>query len=81
MPQLHFYVPEPVARKIKERAAAYGVSTSKYLAELVQKDLDITDWPEGFFEEIVGGWQGEALQRPDQENYDTRDTLEIDTEE
>ncbi len=81
MPQLHFYVPEPVAKKIKERAAEYGVSTSKYLAELVQKDLDITDWPEGFFDEVVGGWQGEPLQRPVQENYDTRDTLQIDIEE
>ena len=23
-------------------------------------------WPEGFFEEVVGGWKGEPLERPDQ---------------
>lgn len=80
MPQLHFYVPEPVAKKIKERAATYGVSTSKYLAELVQKDLEISDWPEGFFDEVVGSWQGEPLQRPTQGEFDNRDALEINSE-
>ncbi|MBE2223355.1 MAG: hypothetical protein IAF02_17580 [Anaerolineae bacterium] len=81
MPQLHFYVPETVAKKIKERALAYGVSTSKYLAELVQQDLDISSWPEGFFDEVVGGWQGEPLQRPEQGVYEIRDTLQVNLEE
>ncbi len=81
MPQLHFYVPEPVAQKIKERALEYGVSTSKYLAELVQRDLDIADWPDGFFDEVVGGWQGEALQRPAQGDYEERDALQDTVQE
>ena len=81
MPQLHFYVPDPVAKKIKERAATYGVSTSKYLAELVQRDLDITEWPEGFFDDVVGGWQGEPLQRPSQGDFETRDTLQVNLED
>ena len=81
MPQLHFYVPEPVAKKIKERALAYGVSTSKYLAELVQQDLEISGWREGFFDEVVGGWQGEPLQRKEQGEYETRDTFQVNFEE
>jgi hypothetical protein len=80
MPQLHFYVPDPVAKKIKERAATYGVSTSKYLAELVQRDLAISDWPEGFFDKVVGSWQGDPLQRPTQGKFDTREALEINSE-
>ncbi|NHZ72763.1 MAG: hypothetical protein GWP17_06740 [Aquificales bacterium] len=80
MPQLHFYVPEPTAKIIKERALESGVSTSKYLAELVRKNLKIHDWPDGFFADIVGGWQGEPLQRSAQGDFDTRDTFDGITE-
>jgi hypothetical protein len=75
MPQLHLYVPEPIAEKIKQRAQAAGVSTSRYLAQLVQHDLGSDDWPEGFFEEVIGGWQGEPLQRPPQGAFETREAL------
>ena len=52
-------------------------SISRYLAELGQRDVVVTDWPEGFFEEIVGGWQGEPLRRPSQDEFESRDTLEL----
>ncbi|MFO7683331.1 MAG: hypothetical protein R6X34_25125 [Chloroflexota bacterium] len=81
MPQLHLYVPEQVAKKIQERALASGVSTSKYIADLVQRDLKISEWPDDFFEDVVGGWQGEPLQRPAPGVYDTRDLLEDRAEE
>ena len=29
-------------------------------------------WPDGFFEEVVGGWVGD-LERPDQGNYEVRE--------
>ena len=32
-------------------------------------------WSEGFFEEVIGGWQGEPLVRPAQGSYPTRDEL------
>jgi hypothetical protein len=36
------------------------------------------EWPEGFFEEVVGGWQG-PLERPDQGRFEsTRDTEFMD---
>ena len=75
MPQLHFYVPETTAKKIRQRAQAAGLTTSRYLAELVQRDSHIAQWPERFFEEVVGGWQGESLERPPQGELDQRDEL------
>jgi hypothetical protein len=33
-------------------------------------------WPEGFFEAVAGGWQGEPLVREPQGDYETRDDLE-----
>jgi hypothetical protein len=32
-------------------------------------------WPPGFFEQVVGGWQGEMLMRPDQGEYEVREEL------
>lgn len=31
-----------------------------------------TEWPAGFFEEIIGGWQGQPLERPAQGEYEQR---------
>ena len=33
------------------------------------------EWPEGFFEEVVGGWKGEPLDRPEQGQAERRDRL------
>jgi len=32
-------------------------------------------WPEGFFEEVVGGWQGKPLDPPPQSCVDDREPL------
>jgi hypothetical protein len=32
-------------------------------------------WIPGFFEEVIGGWVGEPLERPEQGEYETRETL------
>ena len=72
MPQLHCYVPEPLARRVQERAAAEGLSTSRYLAELIRREVG-NGWPEGYFEQVVGSWQGEELVRPEQWPLETRD--------
>lgn len=71
MPQLHFYVSDETAQRIKHKAQAAGMSTSQYIAELVKNELTAV-WPQGFFEEVVGGWQGEPLQRASQGDYETR---------
>lgn len=72
MPQLHLYLNKHKAEEIRRRAAAEGLSVSRYLARLVDSALG-SDWPEGYFETVVGGWQGKPLERPDQGEFDERD--------
>jgi hypothetical protein len=74
MARCHFYLPDDVAAMAKSRAKAVGKSLSAYLADLVVRDAD-RDWPEGFFEEVVGGWKGEPLRRPRQGRAERREHL------
>ena len=75
MPQIHFYVPEHLASKIRDRANAAGLSVSRYVASVVKTELS-AEWPNGFFEGVPGSWQGEPLERPPQGDADIRDKLE-----
>ncbi|MEA2339412.1 MAG: hypothetical protein QOE82_3419 [Thermoanaerobaculia bacterium] len=74
MPQLHLYVPDDVAETAKSRARAAGKSLSSYLADLVIHEV-AGEWPEGFFEKVVGGWKGELLERGDQGQFEKREPL------
>lgn len=65
MPQLHLYVAEHVAERLKAKARARRLSLSRYLAELVARDV-AEAWPEGYLDEVLGGWQGEPLERAPQ---------------
>ena len=75
MPQLHFYVPQELADRIQQEAQAAQKSVSSYLAELVKREM-APAWPDGFFDEVVGGWQGVPLQRAPQGEYEQRATLD-----
>ena len=74
MPQLHLYVSDEIAETVKARAKAAGQSLSSYLADLVVNQV-AGDWPEGFFERVVGGWKGDPLERPKQGRLERRDRL------
>jgi hypothetical protein len=74
MPQLHIYVPEKVAGVVRERARARGMSVSGYLAELVTREV-ASGWPDGYFDEVVGGWEGRPLRRPAQGRFESRERL------
>lgn len=54
-----------VAESAKARAKAAGKSLSAYLADLVVNEV-AGDWPDDFFYEVVGGWQGDPFERPKQ---------------
>jgi hypothetical protein len=41
------------------------------LADLVTSEV-AGDWPDDFFEEVVGGWKGDPLQRPKQGHLERR---------
>jgi len=45
MARLYCYVPEVAARKVRGRAEAAGISTSRYLAELIRRDVESVDFP------------------------------------
>jgi hypothetical protein len=74
MPQLHIYVPEKVAGVVRERARARGMTVSGYLAEIVVREV-ASDWPDDYFDEVVGGWEGAPLKRPTQGRFEKRDKL------
>jgi len=77
MAQLHCYVPDPVAERLQEKAQKVGLSVSRYLGDLIKRDVKPV-WPEGYFENVIGGWQGESLERPEQGIYETRQELQPD---
>jgi hypothetical protein len=72
--QLHLYVPDEIGDAIRRRAEAAGLSVSRYLADLVLREVG-GGWPQGFFEEVIGGWQGAPLERPPQGELEERDPL------
>ena len=74
MPQLHLYVPDTTAELLKRRAEERGLTLSKYLAEVVRQEAGGEEWPEGFFEDVLGAWEGE-LRRPLQGLYEERESL------
>ena len=75
MPQLHCYVPSELAERLRERAEREGLSLSRFLARVLDREVD-DDWPEGFFEEVAGGWRGEPLVCPEQDSWEDRPGLE-----
>jgi hypothetical protein len=69
--QMHCYVPDEAADAIRKKAEARGISVSRYLAELVQRELG-AGWPEGYFEAVVGKWHGDPPARPAQGEMESR---------
>jgi hypothetical protein len=74
VPQLHLYVPDAVAKQLRAKASALGMSMSRYLATVVCRGTG-QGWPEGFFDEVVGKWKGKPLRRPPQGTFEERDSL------
>jgi hypothetical protein len=72
VPQLHTYVPKPLAARIAARARARGVPVSRYLAELIRRDVDL-GWPGDFFDRVAGGWKGAPMRRAPQGRLEERE--------
>lgn len=49
MSQLHCYVPDDVAKKLQAKAEQAHLPVSKYLALLIERDVE-NQWPENYFE-------------------------------
>lgn len=65
MPQLHLYVPEETAEKLRKRAAGRNLSLSRYLAQIVEAEL-AAGWPDGYFEDVLGSVSDPDFRRPSQ---------------
>jgi len=48
------------------------MSVSAWLAQLVRGEIG-TGWPDGWFDDVVGGWHGEPLERGPQGDPDERE--------
>lgn len=76
MGQLHFYVSDEIEAQIQRRAKRAHMPVSRYLASIIKREVYDGQWPEGYFEQVFGQWEGEPLQRPSQDEFETR--LELD---
>jgi len=72
--QLHFYVPDEIGERIKACAKARGVSVSRYLADLAQREV-VQGWPEGYFQRVTGAWHGQPPERPQQGELEIRESF------
>ncbi len=77
MPQLHLYVPQRTAETLRRRAENRGLSLSRSLTEVVEREAGVADgWPADYFDRIVGGWSGEPLERPEQGSLEEREPID-----
>ena len=72
VPQLHTYVPKTLAERVAARARARGLPVSRYLADLIRRDVDL-GWPQGYFDRVAGGWKGGPLRRAPQGRLEDRE--------
>ncbi|MBI4704190.1 MAG: hypothetical protein HY744_24030 [Deltaproteobacteria bacterium] len=72
MPQLHFSVDDKTAARLARRAAARGMSLSKYLAGLVGRAAEDT-WPDGYLPSVVGSCAAAPLSEPEELVLDDTD--------
>jgi len=74
MTRIQIDLPDKIAAAVERRAEERGVTAARYLADLVEREVG-KGWPEGFFERVVGAWQGEPLERPPQPAFEEREEL------
>jgi hypothetical protein len=68
---LHLNIPVGIKDKEVEIMVIYQpIETPTQLKTPEQRG-----WMPGFFEEVIGGWVGEPLERPEQGEYETRESL------
>ncbi|MBD2605624.1 hypothetical protein H6G81_14075 [Scytonema hofmannii FACHB-248] len=54
-----------------------GIVTGDIEVEVIIRPINPSprEWMPGFFEEVIGGWVGELLERPEQGEFETREKL------
>jgi hypothetical protein len=62
---MHFYIAEPIAKALRDKAKRRKVPVSRYLAEVAARDVK-DEWPPDYFTKVVGSWKGQRIKRPSQ---------------
>ena len=65
-----------VELKSREDIQALGREISRRGAERLDQEKASNQWPDGYFETVFGGWQGDPLVRPDQGEFEIRDSFD-----
>ncbi len=73
MSQIHCSVDADVESELRVRARAKGLPLSKYVADVLTKEVR-RGWPPGWFERVPGSWVG-PLERPPQGEFEKREPL------
>lgn len=72
MPRMQIELSDEVFVEAKRRAEDRGLSITSFVTGLVEQEIGLVEretgkgWPSWFFEEVVGGWQGEFPERPEE---------------
>ena len=77
MSQLHFYIPDELEKIVRRQAAEARLPVSRYLAELIKREVKRRDeWPKDYFDEVFGRWEGGTLIREPEGTFEPRSPLE-----
>jgi putative addiction module CopG family antidote len=57
----------------REDIQALGRDISRRGTEGIEKEKASNQWPDGYFETVFGGWQGDPLLRPEQGEFEQRE--------
>jgi len=60
----------------REDIQALGRDISSRDTEGLKKEKASNQWPEGYFETVFGGWQGDPLVRPEQGEFEQREPFD-----
>lgn len=55
---------------------ALGGGISRRGAERLDQEKASSKWPDGYFETVFGGWQGDPLVRPEQGEFEQRESFD-----
>jgi len=60
----------------REDIQALGRDISLRGTEGIEKEKASNQWPDGYFETAFGGWQGDPLVRPEQGEFEQRESFD-----
>jgi len=60
----------------REDNQALGDEVSRLGTEQLDREKASNQWPDGYFETVFGGWQGDPLVRPEQGEFEQRESFD-----